>query len=216
VSILNVDFTPVDPALILPGNRLVSRDEPYLLQVDVHLRLSALGDLLGLQRTGFDVQVNDDGAIYFSPELGVAAWTPANPAIDTNGPAPGGVFAKWEINADTGEPNDLQGILLVGATRGFGPEQFDIRRTIGQHPDNEIAGTFFIELPGTPGSHTSADILTPYETWFYDANGDAHLGTAIGLSSGTYRVVPEPASWVLLSVGAALTVLAPRRAVRKR
>lgn len=217
-AILNPDFSPVDPAFILPGDRLAPRDESYLLQVNARLRLSELGDLLGIQSTGFDVQVNDDGAVYFAPELGLPAWTAWNPIIDTNGPAPGGGTERlWIINRDGGgDPNDLIRIDLVGATTNFGPIPFDIRRTIGQSVDNEVAGTFFVELPATPGYRASVDILTPYESRFYDANGAVHLGTAIGLSTATYSVVPELASWMLLSIGAALTLLARGRFNRRR
>lgn len=218
-QVLNKDFTPVDSSFLLANQRLRPRDEPYLLQVDVRLHLSNLGNMVGFASSAFDAHVLGDGQAYSDTSLGIHAWTPDNVQFDSNGPAPGGLATKWVVNRDGGvDPNDLLQIELESVTRDFGPAGIDIRRTIGQHPENEGVGTFYIELPGVPGSTTQASIETPYPVALYDANGETHTEghTLIGGASATYSVVPEPSGMVLLFIGGGGSAWIQRRLIRRR
>lgn len=103
-AILNMDFTPTDSDVPWPG-----RD--YLLQIDVHLRIEGLlDDKHGFSNTAFNSAVHGvEVLLYVDEALGIPAWNPNNLQLDSNGPAPGGVFNKWDINSDDGAANDLRG-----------------------------------------------------------------------------------------------------------
>jgi hypothetical protein len=204
-AVLNPDFTLVDPAMIRPDGRLVPREDYYLIQVDVSMRIYDLQPgQEGFSNTAFNVAVHGDGTAYSDIDLGLMKWQPAQDLVDFNGC----VFCPynlWDINADAGpDVNDLQAVLLSVWTKNFGPAPFDPRRTLGQDEDGEYAGSFFVQLPGTPGATAYAETLTPWGASTFDSTGLASTAgnSAIGGLTTTFTVVPEPSSALLLLIAA--------------
>lgn len=217
--VMNPDFSPVDPAMIRADGRLMPRDDYYLIQVDVSMRIYDLQPgQEGFSNTAFNVEVYGDGEAYSAIDLGVNGWTPAY-LYDLNGQCVPTMpnctpVNLWDLNADSGlDTNDLQGIILAGITRGFGPPEFDRRRVLGQDQDGDFAGNFYIRLPGTPGATTYAETLTPWGASTYDEHGfsTTENNTTIGGRTMTYEVVPEPASVLLLALSASIAALLWRR-----
>jgi len=208
-AILNMDFTPTGSEFPGPG-----RD--YLLQVDVYLRIDGLpDDAHGFSNTAFNSAIHGTGAsLYVDEALGIPAWNPNNPQFDSNGPAPGGIVNKWDINSDDGAPNDLQGVILANITKGFGPPQYDPRRNLGEGPEGEHAGSFYVSLPcSLPVASAAVEILAAFGASTYDANGvSTTVGNeAIGGTTERFFCAPEPSSWILLGLGSALPLIALRR-----
>ncbi len=214
-AVLNADFTPVDPAP--SGTTLDARPgDYYLLQVDVQVATSGLGGTaVGFANTAFNTSVTGQGAVAYSDDaLGIPAWNADNPQFDSNGAAPGGIVSKWDINSDDGaNKNDLNGVILAGVTKGFGPVASDIRRTLTQG-DGAHAGTFYIKLSGEPGSSATAAILADFGASTYDSAGVSTTAgnSAVGGSTATYQVaVPEPSTVALLGLGSVLLAFARKR-----
>jgi len=199
--VLNEDFLPVDPSLIVADGLLKPRSEPYVLEVEVLLRVSELDDEQGFSGAKFDVDVTGDGATYWSNELGLKPWTPTV-RFDCNGPAPGGNDDTFAVNADVGD--DLQEIELLLNDKDFGITcTLERRKLFGQSESGELVGITYVELPGTPGARTTLETAAPYDVFLYGAEGEpVNMGLiGVGVSSGEFRVVPEPSSWLLLALG---------------
>lgn len=217
VAVLNSDFSEIDPSLIVSDGVLKSRPESYLLQVTVRAVTTGLGGAaVGFSNTAFNTTITGDGKAFFDADLGLSAWNPDNPQIDINGTAPGGLFPKWDINSDDGQANDLNGVILAGVTKGFGPVANDTRRTLTHFDDaSSDAGSFYIELPGTPGASTSAILDAAFGLSTYNADGlsDTAGNLAVGGATSTWSIqpIPEPSTLALLGLGGALLVLARKR-----
>ncbi len=215
--VLNPDFTPVAEADILGPGLLRPRDDAYLIQVDVSMRIYDLQPgQLGFSNTAFNVEFGGDGEAYSDLDLGIKAWTSSDPTFCTNGfPSNCDGPSMWDMNDDYGiNSNDLQSIILSGITKSFGPVGRDPRRTLGQDEDGEYAGSFFISLPGAPGSTAYADTLTLWGASTYDAEGMSSTANTIALGGRTmtYEVVPEPSTLALaVAVSAVAAVLRWRR-----
>ncbi len=211
-AVLNQDFSAVDPSLILGPGLLADRAEPYLLQVDVNVKTSGLDAThVGFANTAFGVQIGGDGTAYSDVALGINAWHADNSQIDTNGDLPDGTENKWDINSDDGpDKNDLQAIILAGATKNFGPQEFDTRRTLTQG-DGDYAGAFYIELPGAAGSRTFANILATFGASTYNANGIANVAGNQAVGGTVVWGVPEPSSLALLATGGVLLLAIARK-----
>lgn len=198
--VLNEDFFPVDPSLIVADGLLKPRSEPYLLEVEVLLRVSELGEEQGFSGAKFDIDVTGDGATFLSNEFGIRPWDPTI-QFDCNGPAPGGVDEVFAVNADSGD--DLKEIELLINEKVL-PTSCTLaqRMSFGQSASGDVFGVTYIELPGTPGARTSLETAAPYDVYLYGADGDpVNMGLiGVGVSSGDYRVVPEPSGWLLLAL----------------
>jgi hypothetical protein len=206
-AILNsTDFTPIDTPVSLDGPlvRLPPREEPYLFQIDVTLRIrDLLPGQVGFSNTAFDGYALGDGAIFRDPLLGIPSWIPNNPVIERPGPSVGFLYL-WDMNVDAGnDADDLRSVILAGATRQFfAPQGSDPRQTLGQGPGRTLAGFSLLLLPGTPGASASFETTTPWGASTYDENGFSSTAgnTAIGGRTQTFVVVPEPATLALLSI----------------
>ncbi len=203
-AVLNEDFSAVGEEFFVGERKLRPRAEPYLIQVDVSMRIFDLQPgQVGFSNTAFNMAVEGDGTAYFNPAWGLPKWNPDNPP-DLNGmcgPCP--VRNLWDINDDAGpDGNDLQAIILAGVTN-FGPPQSDRRRTLGQGAGGDYAGSVFVELPGTRGAWTFAETSTPWGASTYDETGFSTTdgNTAIGGRTATFVVVPEPSTIALLATG---------------
>lgn len=214
-AVLNMDFTPLamQPALDGPIVQLPARDEPYLIQVDVSMRIYDLQPgQVGFSNTAFNVEVANDGSAYSDLTLQVPAWNADLPVqTDCECPYHPG---WWEINSDDGpNRNDLLGIILAGVTSHFGPPATDLRRTLGQGPNGQYAGTVYVELPGSQGASTYLETFTPWGASTYNATGISTTAgnRAVGLRTSTFVVVPEPGAIALLFLGLPLLALKLRK-----
>ncbi len=210
------DFSFVDPSYIVAPGQLLPRAEPYLIQVDVTMRISdLLPGQVGFSNTAFNVNLSGDGVPYSDELLGINAWLgDMGSGLPCNPPEPFCGIGLWEFNEDAGRnKNDLQGVLLVGYTHGFGPIGSDPRRTLGQGPDGQHAGSFYVLIPGTPGASTAATLATRWGASTYDETGFSTTdnNTAIGGATGMIRVVPEPGTVLLMLIAFPLLALKLRR-----
>src|SRR5262245_55752900 len=77
-AVLNPDnLTEVDPSYIVAPGKLRPRAEPYLIGVDVALRIVDLdADQLGFANTAFNVAIGGDGTKADLSPLGLNGWLP--------------------------------------------------------------------------------------------------------------------------------------------
>ncbi len=161
---LDINFNPVAPELDKGDGKLKGViGQTYLAQVDVAMRIEELsGGAVGFSNTAFNAVVNGNGFIYSNSFLGIPAWNPSDEQVDSNGPEIGGVVSKWDINADDGpNKNDVRSVILAGATKNFGPEEYDSRRKLGQDGD-EFAGSVFVAFSCFAGQTANLQVLTPF------------------------------------------------------
>lgn len=218
-AVLNPDFTQAVP---LPsGNELPPRPGSfYVLQVDVNVRTEGLdGSAVGFFNTAFNSKIfGKGGSLLTDSRIAINPWNPDNPLIDANGPAPGGLVAKWYLNQDDGADRyDLQGIVFAAAVQSIDPI-WDTRPLVTQGAGDH-AGVFYLKLPGEYKSSVYADLLAVFGAGTYDAYGvPSTVGnTAIG-GGVSMTVVPEPSAIALLLMltGAVATGLAANGAFVRR
>lgn len=206
---LDINFNPVAPELDKGDGKLKGViGQTYLAQVDVAMRIEELsGGAVGFSNTAFNAVVNGNGFIYSNSFLGIPAWNPSDEQVDSNGPEIGGVVSKWDINADDGpNKNDVRSVILAGATKNFGPEEYDSRRKLGQDGD-EFAGSVFVAFSCFAGQTANLQVLTPFGASTYNVDGVSSVdgNTSIGGTTiGFGCIVPEPGSSALLMIAGSL------------
>lgn len=104
-------------------------------------------------------------------------------------------------------------MILAGVTKGFGPAQFDTRRTLTQGESGDFAGTFYLKLPGEAASSVRVDLVAAFGASTYDAEGVSSTAgnTAIGGSIPDVYIMPEPSTLILLGVCGVLLAGVHRR-----
>jgi hypothetical protein len=196
-------FTPTfDPAPApAPGT---NPGVPLVVQVDVYMAVESLApgeDSFGTAAFSVVGSGNPGYLGQVAPDVDAGGWA-ANQLgnTDTNGAAPGGVFAVIATNADLGtDSQDLQGILVQMATGAF-TNSLDQRRNVGE-PGSAfgfplLLGSAFMEWNGLGQIHITLD---PVQVSAKTTTGAFVTGQAppvVPLTLGSD--IPEPSSMLLL------------------
>jgi len=205
-GVLNADFTPADPALIVSndGKALVLNPSASKLLLQVDVLMTVEGGVFG--NSAFNLTLDN-----LSQSLDLPGWQPDTSTVDKNGNLPGGVVPKWSDNGDFGQSgSDLQSIIVGLAPRDFGTAA-DPRPSLGQNGNAAYMGQVYLEIdpvaPGESGGLTLGDLQA---SQVIAGNLDATGVDAIG-GSVSFQVVPEPSTLALLGLGSALLAFARKR-----
>ena len=202
-DVLNADFTPADPSLIVAndGTHLLLNPSTskLILQVDVSMTIE--GGTFG--NVAFNINLDNLRQSGDAP-----GWMPDFATFDTNGPLPGGIRPKWADNGDYG-PNgsDLQAIIVGVAPKDFGNPIFDPRPQLGQNGP-EFMGSVYLEWDSPPGTVGRLDLVVVGASQVIESNLTVDGVEAFG---GSVLInTPEPSSLTLLCLGA-MAIAAIRR-----
>jgi hypothetical protein len=220
-AVFSPTFDLLDDAAIVDANSLESvrlwpSTDKYIVRIDYLMTIEELIDgQLGFGNVVFNIDLLGVTQSVDAPE-----WVPDGPPpYDLDGGWPRSAGNKWAGNLDAGlNRADLKFILVESDPQSFftgippgSDMEADPRRTLGMapyygpHAEGEFVGSTYIELPGAPGTRGVVKATVLEGSTFNQALMLSALGTTGGAPAKLrISVVPEPATWLLLSVSVVL------------
>jgi hypothetical protein len=185
---------------------------PVVVQYDFLVNVSGFAaDQLGFANGVFTITP------HLMTNTSAPGWNPsAIPNVDSNGATPGGIVPLLSDNADLAD-QDLKDILIGVATPLTTNPAVDPRFRFGRGTTaNFNAGTAYLDLPYGPAFGFGIEVqFTQVSALYQDGAANRYIGlvdAGASLPVASIRFYPpEPASGMLLAIGAVVAATRGRR-----